>query len=143
MAEEEKISFFYEDIIIPGLNEVKVREWIMNVVVKEEASVASLQYIFCNDDLLKSINIKYLNHDTLTDIITFNYNDEFDGIAGDIFISYERVKANALEYGVDIFQELHRVIIHGVLHLLGYDDAKEEELSIIRSKENYYLTLLS
>ncbi len=115
----------------------------MHVVEKEKSCVDNLQFIFCTDDMLLEVNKKHLNHDTLTDTITFNYNSESRGIAGDIFISYERVWENAYTYKVTVLEELHRVIIHGVLHLLGYDDKEETDALIIRAKENYYLTLLS
>ncbi len=111
--------------------------------MKEERDIASLEFIFCTDDKLSGLNQHYLNHDTLTDVITFNYNDEYDDIAGDIFISYERVKENAVIFDELPTRELHRVIIHAVLHLLGYDDSTEAERRVIREKENYYLTLLS
>ncbi len=142
MAAGNAIRFFFEKIAIPGFNEEKAREWVKNAVEKEGSSVAGIQVIFCHDELLVKINRKYLKHDTLTDIITFNYNDEFDGIAGDIFISYDRVEENAALYSVSSVFELHRVIIHGVLHLLGYDDEQEDDLHEMRAKENYYLNLL-
>ncbi len=143
MTRQESISFNFEEVIIRGFNEKKLREWINTVVKEENNVIAEIQFIFCTDDRLLKINRQYLNHDTLTDIITFNYNDEFDGIAGDIFISYDRVKENASIYKVTIREELHRVIVHGVLHLLGYNDGTAQEERIIRAKENYYLTLLS
>ncbi len=111
--------------------------------MQEGYAVGDLQIIFCSDEQLLALNRQYLKHDTLTDVITFNYNDEFDDIAGDIFISHERVQENACKYGVTVSAELHRVIIHGVLHLLGYNDATADEIRTIRDKENYYLTLLS
>ncbi len=143
MTAKDVISFFYEDTSVPEMNEKIARVWIKNVIEKEGFSVSIIQFIFCLDSQLIALNKQYLNHDTFTDIITFNYNDEFDGLAGDIFISYERVKENALEYGVTIVHELHRVIIHGILHLLGYDDKEEDDFREMRAKENYYLNLLS
>lgn len=143
MPKQELISFNFKEISIRNFNEHKLREWINTVVKNENNFIAELQFIFCTDDKLLEINRQYLNHDTLTDIITFNYNDEFEGIAGDIFISYDRVKENACIYKVTIQEELHRVIVHGVLHLLGYNDETALEEQTIRAKENYYLTLLS
>lgn len=143
MVAENEIGFVYDTIVIPFFNEIDARNWINSVVKNEGDSISNLQIIFCNDEQLESLNKKYLDHDTLTDIITFNYNDDYDGLAGDIFISYERIVDNAQHYGVSVFLELHRVIIHGVLHLLGYDDASHEDKQRMREKENYYLNLLS
>lgn len=143
MTEEDRIDFNYEDVSIPGFDETKTRAWIKLVITEEGYALAGIQIIFCTDEKLLAINRQYLDHDTLTDVITFNYNDEFDGVAGDIFISYERVVENARDFGISVPNELHRVIIHGVLHLLGFDDGTTADILKIREKENYYLTLLS
>lgn len=110
---------------------------------KENARPGMLQFIFCDDVYLLEINKKYLNHNDYTDVITFDYTDEFEGISGDIFISYPRVLENAEKYGATAGEELFRVMIHGVLHLLGYEDGDEAGRRQMKAKENYYLSLLS
>ena len=104
------------------------------------ASCMSEFFIFCDDEYLLKINQDYLHHDTFTDIITFPYED-FNGIAGDVFISVERVKENAAEFEVDFDLELKRVMAHGVLHLLGFGDKSEEEASLMRLKEDEKIKL--
>ncbi|MCB0460671.1 MAG: rRNA maturation RNase YbeY, partial [Flavobacteriaceae bacterium] len=99
-----------------------------------------ISYIFCDDDYLLDINVKYLKHNTLTDIISFDYTD--DGlISGDVFVSIDRVKENAEKFNVSFQDELHRVMIHGILHFCGYKDKTKEEEQLMRSKEDYYLSL--
>ncbi len=137
-----EILFSFEGTSLDGFNEQKTRNWVLNAIREEGREAGLIQFVFCDDDRLLEINQKYLNHNTLTDIITFNYNDEYDGISGDIFISITRVHENAATYNVGFENELHRVIIHGVLHLLGYDDQEDTLLNEMRSKENYYLSLL-
>lgn len=109
--------------------------WIKNVVNEEAKILGDLQYVFCDDDYLHGINLAYLDHDTLTDIITFDYT-EGNVISGEIYISIERVKDNALTLGVDFKDELDRVLIHGVLHLCGYPDKTEDEKEVMRAKED-------
>jgi len=102
-----------------------------------------LQFIFCDDEYLLSINKKYLQHDEYTDIITFDYSEEYpQGVSGDIFISYTRVRDNARLYDVTDLEETYRVMVHGVLHLLGYDDGDDEARELMQAKENYYLSLI-
>ncbi len=136
------VLFSFEGTIIEDFNEERASEWIVDVIKREGSNAAFIQIVFCNDEYLLDINQKYLNHDTFTDIITFNYNDEFDGIGGDIFISIPRIRDNAVTYRQSFEEELHRVIIHGVLHLLGYDDQDDTSRNEMRAKENYYLSLL-
>jgi len=119
----------------------KVSGWIERVCELERKSIDSLDYIFVNDEYLLSINQKYLNHDTLTDIVTFNLGEE-NQIEGEIYISLERVAENASKFDVAPKNELNRVIVHGLLHLLGYDDHSAEEKEVMRSKEDYYLSIL-
>ena len=123
-------------------NQEKISVWIKNTIEGEGYKLEEVSYIFCDDALLLEKNIKYLNHDTLTDIISFDYSVG-KIISGDIFISIERVKENAKEFKVPFTEELHRVIIHGILHYCGYKDKTQEEKQEMRSKENYYLTLLT
>lgn len=131
------ISFQTEtDFELP--NQDLYRDWITQCVHQENAKLGPVNLIFCDDLYLLEINKKYLNHDYFTDIITFDYSEE-EEISGDIFISIDRVLDHADEYEVDFKEELARVIIHGFLHLLGYDDHTETERKIMREKENYYL----
>ncbi|GAA4761370.1 MULTISPECIES: rRNA maturation RNase YbeY [Flavobacterium] len=127
------ISYNYEiDFLIS--NEEEYTSWIENVVKSEGKTLGELSYIFCDDEYLLEINQQYLDHDTLTDIISFDYT-EGDIISGDIFISVERVKDNALDFNVSFEDELKRVIIHGVLHYCGYKDKSESDELLMRSKE--------
>lgn len=139
---ETGIKFEFLSIKINEFNSKNTIKWIKQIFIQEGHKAFYIQYVFCNDDKLLEINRKYLGHDYLTDIITFDYTNELDKIAGDIFISYDRVIDNAKKYKVSVIDELNRVIIHGVLHLLGYDDKTEHQRVKMRYKENYYLTLL-
>ena len=117
-----------------------VRAWLSKVVDEEQKKTDQLVYIFCDDKYLHKLNVQFLNHDTYTDVITF---DESLGnqLSGEIYISVERVKENASSFGVSFEEELHRVMVHGLLHLCGYKDKTEEETLEMRRKENYYLSL--
>lgn len=117
-----------------------VRDWLSKVVDEEQKKTDQLVYIFCDDKYLHKLNVQFLNHDTYTDVITF---DESLGnqLSGEIYISVERVKENASSFGVSFEEELHRVMVHGLLHLCGYKDKTEEETLEMRRKENYYLSL--
>jgi len=119
---------------------IAVTSWICKVITKEKFKEGTINYIFCNDDYLLEKNIKYLNHSTLTDIISFDYTIG-KIISGDIFISVERVKENAKIFKTNFIDELHRVMIHGILHYCGYNDKTENEKKLMRSKEDYYLSL--
>lgn len=136
------ISFFSEDIDFELIDESNYISWLQKVVESENKISGELSFVFCDDEYLHKINLQYLNHDTYTDIITFDYT-ESGVIAGDIFISIDRVKENALLYNKPFKNELSRVIVHGVLHLAGYKDKSEEESTLMRSKEDFYLNLLS
>lgn len=118
----------------------KITQWLNDTAIEEKKHIGQLNYIFCDDEYLHKINVEFLNHDTYTDIITFDYcvGDE---LISDIYISTERVNENAQLYKQSFLDELHRVIIHGLLHLCGYKDKSEEEASTMRDKENYYLSL--
>ncbi|GMN10029.1 rRNA maturation RNase YbeY [Croceitalea sp. MTPC9] len=134
-----KIEFNYE-IDFKLVNESKYTDWINKLIQSQDSYLGNLSYIFCDDAYLLDINLQYLNHDTLTDIITFNYSDE-NTISGDIFISIERVKDNAKIFKVDFKEELLRVMSHGVLHLLGFNDKTESDKQLMRSKENEMMRL--
>ena len=116
--------------------------WIINSIINESKRVGGLSFVFCTDEYLLEKNIQFLDHDTYTDIITFDYC-EGDIISGDIFVSIERVIENANAFGVDFEDELDRVLIHGVLHLAGYQDKSKEEVNTMREKEDFYLSLRS
>lgn len=134
------ITFNYETPF--NLNkEGVVTKWIEAAIEKESFSPGEINFIFCDDPYLHKINIEYLNHDTFTDIISFDYC-EGKTLHGDIFISVDRVQENAKEYGVEFFNELSRVMIHGVLHFCGYQDKNKREKSIMRQKEDAYLLIL-
>lgn len=112
--------------------------WLISVIKEEGMLIGELVYIFCNDEYLLKKNIQFLNHNTLTDVITFDYSEE-EIISGDILISTERVVENAKIFNVNYLTELHRVMVHGLLHLLGYKDKIEKDANTMRKKENYYL----
>lgn len=120
--------------------EEKVRRWLAEVVVRRGKTVGNINYLFCDDEYLIEVNRHYLNHDTYTDIITFDY--VAGGlVSGDIMISVERVGENAEQYGVPFEQELHRVVVHGVLHLLGQGDKTDAEAAEMRRQEEQALSL--
>lgn len=133
------INFYKEDITYKLSDISNLRSWINKTIIAENYKLQELNFILCSDEYLLDINQKYLNHDTYTDIITFDNSEEEGMIYGDIFISIERVKENAKIFGVKTADELHRVIIHGTLHLLGYPDKKKEERALMTEKENFYL----
>lgn len=120
-------------------NPKKTSTWIEKVVKAERSNILSLSYVFCTDKYLLGINQQFLDHDTLTDIITFDYTEKGRGIEGEIYISVPRVRENASKLGVEFQTELHRVIIHGVLHLLGYKDKTAKAKAEMRSLEEKYL----
>ena len=134
------ISFFEEDISFKLKNKIQVRQWIKDTIAAEGFKLSGLTFIFCSDAYLLQINQQYLNHDTYTDIVTFD-NSEVEGvIVGDIFISIERIRENAAKFEVTEITELHRVIIHGVLHLLGYKDKTAPHKQKMTEKEDLYLS---
>jgi len=136
------ISFHSEDVDFQLENEQKTIDWIISTIHQEGKSVTEISYIFCSDAYLHQMNLAYLNHDTYTDIITFDYTEN-SFVSGDIFISIDRVKENANKFNTTFLNELSRVIIHGVLHLVGYKDKSTEQKQVMRSKEDFYLTLLN
>lgn len=133
------INFFEEGISYKLKNKTAVRKWIIETIVAEGYKLDELTYIFCTDEYLLQINQQYLDHDTYTDIITFDNSEEEGIIVGDIFISVERIKENATKFSVTEAQELHRVMIHGALHLLGYKDKSAADKKKMTLKEDQYL----
>ena len=133
------ISFNYEtDFQL--INEEAFENWIIDIVDSEASAVGEINYVFCDDEYLHKINVEYLNHDTLTDIISFDYTVG-NLIQGDIFISIERVKDNAADFNVSFDEELKRVMSHGVLHYCGYKDKTDKDAEIMRQKEEEKIKL--
>lgn len=133
------IHFFEEDVTYKLKDKLKIKQWIKDTISAEGYKLQELTYIFCSDAYLLKINQQYLDHDTYTDIITFD-NSEYEGeIVGDIFISIPRIKENAVKFKVSEADELHRVIIHGALHLLGYKDKTPADNKNMTQKEDQYL----
>ncbi len=135
------INFFEEDIRYKPKNKTALRQWITETIKAEGFRLKELNYIFCSDNYLLQINRQYLDHDTYTDIITFDNSDTEKVITGDIFISAERIRENAEKFKVSEADELHRVIIHGALHLLGYPDKTPVTKQKMTEKEDFYLNL--
>jgi rRNA maturation RNase YbeY len=137
----DPISFFAEEIDFELANPALVRRWIESIIAREKGELVFVNYVFCDDAYLLKLNQEYLQHDSLTDIITFPYHDP-PMVEGDVFISIERIHENAHQFGVTFEQELHRVMIHGVLHLCGYPDKAPEEKAKMTEKEDEALQLL-
>lgn len=119
----------------------KINQWLSQISLKENKEVKKVNYIFCSDDYLLELNKQYLNHDYFTDILSFPLKT--DPIEGDIFISIDRVKENAQNYGFPFQQEFLRVMAHGLLHFMGYDDHEEQDIKIMREKEELYISLFT
>ena len=134
------IYFSTENIAFDLKNKLKVKKWISDIIKAQNKKVGDISYLFCDDAYLIEVNRTYLDHDTYTDIITFDYV-EGDLISGDIMISVERVKENAQLFNTSFDQELHRVIIHGILHLLGQGDKTDKQAAQMRKKEESALAL--
>jgi len=134
------INFFAEDITFNIKQKGLVRNWIRNTILAEKHRLRLLNFIFCSDAYLLNINQQYLNHDTYTDIITFDNSEKDQDILGDIFISLERISENARKLNVNETDELHRVMIHGTLHLLGYPDKGKSAKALMTEKEDLYLS---
>jgi probable rRNA maturation factor len=134
------VRFFCEDRLIKLPKPRKTVNWIKSVIAGESRRLGSINYIFCSDDYLGRINIEYLRHNTLTDIITFDNSDSNESVEGDIFISIDRINDNSQKLGRPFQEELHRVLIHGILHLIGYSDKTERQKSRMRKKEDACLS---
>ena len=136
------IHFFIEDVSFSLDRKNELSSWLKNILSTHNLHLKSLNYIFCSDEYLADINCKYLNHDYFTDIITFDNSESSDEIEGDIFISIERVRENSESIGTGFYQELYRVVVHGLLHLIGFDDRTEADKLLMREREETYLSLL-
>ncbi|MHA7942446.1 rRNA maturation RNase YbeY [Formosa sp. 3Alg 14/1] len=123
-------------------DEEKLANWIIATIIEEGCKEGEVNYIFCDDEYLHKLNVEFLDHDTLTDVISFDYCIGKE-IHGDIYISVERVRDNALDFKTKFEDEIHRVIIHGVLHYCGYKDKTDSDAELMRSKEDYYLAKLT
>ncbi|WP_166959935.1 rRNA maturation RNase YbeY [Yeosuana marina] len=134
------ISFNYETDFSLA-NENMLSDWISKAIESENLKEGDINYIFCDDEYLHKLNVEFLNHDTLTDIISFDYTIG-KIIQGDIYISIERVRDNANDFNVSFLEEVYRVMIHGVLHYCGYKDKTTQDASEMRDKENHYLAML-
>ena len=132
------IQFCTEDITFSLQEKLKHKAWLNEVAKQEGKKILELSYVFCSDDYLLEINKEYLNHDTLTDIVTFDNSEDPKKIEGDIFISIDRVKENGEKLGTSE-TELERVMVHGLLHLLGYKDKKKEDKALMTEKEDFYI----
>ena len=134
------VSFFLEQTDFKFKFKTLTRSWLKLVAESEIRRLGDINIIFCSDNYILDVNKQYLDHDYFTDIITFDYC-EGERLSGDLFISVDSVRENAIEYGTEFNDELNRVIVHGLLHLIGYDDHCEEDIAEMRKKENYYLSL--
>ncbi len=134
------INFYSEDIVFEPEDKTFLKNWIKSSILAEKNKVKELNFIFCSDAYLLGLNQTYLSHNTFTDIISFDHSEKKGFIEGDVFISYDRIKENAEIYGQKVQDELHRVMIHGVLHLCGYGDKSDKEKLRMKDKENYFLS---
>lgn len=132
------VRYFQEDITFNFKNKLLNNRWLKTVAGSEIRKLGDINIIFCSDNYILDVNMKYLQHDYFTDIITFDYC-EGDVLNGDLFISIDSVKENSVFYGTEFNDELNRVIVHGVLHLIGFDDHCDKDIAVMREKENYYL----
>ena len=135
------VNFYSEEINYTLKSKRKTIAWIIEAIQSEGKRAGEISIIFCSDEYLYKLNIGYLNHDTYTDIITFNFSEDKEVISGDIYISLERARDNAKEFKQLLQTELRRLIIHGVLHLCGYKDKSQKDKALMTLKEDYYLSL--
>lgn len=136
------IEFYSQDTPFPEFLNDKTKHWIDTIITSYSKEAGDISYLFCSDDHILSVNKQYLNHDYYTDIITFDYCIS-NIISGDLVISIDTVKSNSEQFNTEFKNELHRVIIHGILHLIGFKDATDDEKAIMRREEDKALSLLS
>ncbi|MDD6208978.1 MAG: rRNA maturation RNase YbeY [Bacteroidales bacterium] len=136
------ISYFAENVKMPPIKRREITRWIKRIAAGYDKKIGEINYIFCSDDKILSVNREYLQHDYYTDIITFDYCEN-NKLSGDLFISVDTVQSNADQYGTEYNEEIHRIIIHGILHLCGQNDKSPEERETMTQKENTALALLS
>ena len=135
-----RINFFSDGISFQLKEELKIRKWINQVIVSENNKAGTINFIFCSDEFLLNLNKTYLKHNTYTDILTFPYSEEPKVVSGDIFISIKRVTENAKKYSQTFDQELCRILVHGILHLIGYNDKTKPDKLVMVAKEDQYLS---
>lgn len=140
MLKKLPFFFFNEDHNYRLTQKAAIREWLHGAVDDHKRVVREINYIFCSDHYLHSINKRFLRHDDFTDIITFDYAED-ERIRADVYISIDRARENANTYGVSVPDEVHRLLIHGLLHLLGYADKNPDDKALMSAKEEYYLSL--
>lgn len=134
------VRYYCEDIKFIFKNKLANNRWLKMVAGSEIKTLGDISIIFCSDNYILDVNLRYLHHDYFTDVITFDYC-EGNRLSGDLFISVDSVRENAVEFGTEFDDELHRVIVHGLLHLIGYGDHTPEDQKLMREKEDYYLGL--
>ena len=137
-----EITFQSKGVDHPQIDEAKLANWIESIAKLYNKEIGEISYLFCDDEKILEVNQQYLNHDFYTDIITFDYSEE-NMISGDIIISLQTVESNSQMYNTSFLEELHRVIIHGILHLSGLNDSTEEEEKVMRDAESNALKILS
>jgi probable rRNA maturation factor len=140
--QHDLISFFSESVEFQLIDKTRYSQWISELIKLQGKNLGEISYIFCSDDYLHELNLAHLNHDTLTDIITFDYTHA-GIISGDLFISVDRVKENAASFQVDFLLEMKRVMAHGVLHLIGFNDKTTAEKKVMRKEEDKAISLFS
>ena len=140
--QHDLISFFSESVEFQLIDKTRYSQWISELIKQQGKNLGEISYIFCSDDYLHELNLAHLNHDTLTDIITFDYTHA-GIISGDLFISVDRVKENAASFQVDFLLEMKRVMAHGVLHLIGFNDKTTAEKKVMRKEEDKAISLFS
>ena len=140
--QHDLISFFSESVEFQLIDKTRYSQWISELIKQQGKNLGEISYIFCSDDYLHKLNLAHLNHDTLTDIITFDYTHA-GIISGDLFISVDRVKENAASFQVDFLLEMKRVMAHGVLHLIGFNDKTTAEKKVMRKEEDKAISLFS
>lgn len=136
---KSRVNFFFDGVSLNIRDRKELKRFIISIFKSERKKLGSLNYVFSNDKSVQLINKEYLNHKALTDIITFELSEKDTPIIGEIYISIDRVKENSRHYGTSFSNELHRVIFHGALHLCGFSDKTESEVTEMRKKEGYYL----
>lgn len=136
------INFFSEGVHFTLKNKTSIRNWLLYTAKSEKKTIESINFIFCSDKFLLKLNKTYLEHNYYSDVLTFDYDENGKVLIGEIYISIDRVKENAKLYSKSFYSELHRVMIHGMLHLAGYEDNTSKTRKLLTSKEDKYLTLL-
>lgn len=140
MNQNSEFDFYSEDIEFEITTKPAIISWLSFSIESENKIPGEISYVFCSDDFLLDMNIQHLDHDTFTDIITFDYCED-DIINGEMFISIDRIKENAKDFNVSFETELHRVMVHGIMHLCGYKDKTADDQKVMSAKEDFYLNL--